>query len=88
MTKKVVCKYQIPIEDYHSIEMPFGAEILHFAKQYGVPTLWALVEPSRELIKRRFRLAETGYDIVEDGLKYIGTIKMLGDKFIYHLFEY
>ena len=87
MVKKI-WKYTIPIEDYHLIKMPFRTEILSFQLQNGVPTIWVLVDPTRELVSRRFRLAGTGHDIVEGGLKYIGTIKMAYDKQIYHLFEY
>ena len=86
---KKVWKYTIPISDYHLISMPLGAEILSFQLQYNVPTLWALVDTSKGRIQeRRFKLVETGRNITERGLKYIGTIKMVDDKLIYHLFEY
>ena len=88
MVKKTIWKYQILIEDYQSIDMPFGAEILSFKLQDNVPTIWALVEPTGEMVERRFRLAGTGHHINEGGIKYIGTIKMMDDKIIYHLFEY
>ncbi|KKL56065.1 hypothetical protein LCGC14_2249180 [marine sediment metagenome] len=88
MVEKVIWKYNIPVEGYYSIEMPFGAEILSFQLQYGLPTIWVLVEPTSEKVERRFRLVGTGHYIEESGLKYIGTIKMLNDKLVYHLFEY
>lgn len=89
MTKKVVWRYQIPVKDYSLIEMPFGAEILHFGLQYGKLKLWVLVDPSiEEMVERRFRLAGTGYDITEGGLQYIGTVKVMNGVIIYHLFEY
>ena len=88
MVKKTIWKYTIPIKDYHSIEMPFGAEILSFQLQCGVPTIWVLMDTVGEITNRRFRLIGTGHDIVEAGLKYIGTIKMMEEILTYHLFEY
>jgi len=86
--KKKVYKYEIGIVDHQEIEMPFGAEILTFQLQQGTPYIWVLLEPSIETIVRRFRLAGTGHIIEEGGLQYIGTVKMLDETIIYHLFEY
>ncbi|KKL99179.1 hypothetical protein LCGC14_1817010 [marine sediment metagenome] len=86
--EKEVWKYEIKIIDHQEIIIPFGAKILSFQLQHGVPYMWVLVEPIGEKIIRRFRLAGTGHIIEEGGLQYIGTIKMMDDKLIYHLFEY
>jgi len=88
MENKVIWKYSLPVKEYHLIKMPFGAKILSFQLQYGNPTIWVLVEPTKEIVERRFKLVGTGHDIVEGGTTYIGTIKMLDDKLVYHLFEY
>ncbi|KKN90934.1 hypothetical protein LCGC14_0225180 [marine sediment metagenome] len=88
MVKIIIWKYSILLKDYQSIEMPFGAKILTFQLQYGVPTIWALVDPTLEKAERRFRLVGTGHDIIKTGLTYIGTIKMMDDKLVYHLFEF
>lgn len=88
MVKKVVWKYGIPIEDNFNIDMPYGAKMLYFGLQYDKPRLWVLVNPSERMIKRRFRLAGTGHDINEEGLIYIGTVKMMDETLIFHLFEH
>ena len=88
MVNKVIWKYSLLIKDYNLIEMPFGAEILSFQLQYGVPTIWALVDPTLEKAERRFILVGTGHDIKERGLKYVGTIKMTDNNLVYHLFEF
>lgn len=87
MIKKVVWKYPVSIMDYFSLKIPFGGEILYFGLQKALPMLWVLVDPSKELIERKFRLARTGHDIVEKGLKYIGTVNVIKGTFIFHLFE-
>ena len=84
---KKVYKYDIPIQDRFSFKMPFGAEILHFGIQYNLLWIWVLVDTSKEMTERRFRLAGTGHDIIETGIKYIGTVKMKHDRLVYHLFE-
>ena len=92
MSKKVVWKYDVPIREHFTLELPLGTEILHFSLQYGEAKLWVLVDPliflTEEKVERKFLLAGTGRDINEGGLKYIGTIKMVEEKLIYHLFEY
>jgi len=85
---KKIWKYDIPIHDNFSFLMPSGAKILHFGLQYNLPWIWVLINPSKETTLRRFRLVGTGHTIKEEGLKYIGTIKMAQDRLIYHLFEY
>jgi len=85
-----VWKYPIDMKDFHLIDMPLGAQILCFQFQKEVPTIWALVNPSKDIEKvaRRFRFAGTGHTIDETGLQYIGTIQMLNGNLVYHLFEY
>lgn len=86
-TKKSVWKYDVSITDYFVVVMPVDSEILHFGLQDGLPMLWVLVDPSKDLMRRKFRLAGTGHDIIEDELTYIGTVKMINDTTIFHLFE-
>ena len=79
MTRKIVWKFNVPVEEHFTLEMPLGSEILHFGIQYGTTRLWVLVDPSKEYVKRRFLSVGTGHDIVEGGLKYIGTVKMIDE---------
>lgn len=82
-----VWKYNIPISDLFSIIMPKDAHILHFNTQYGNPRIWVLVNPDNKSETRYFRLAGTGHIINCSIKNHIGTIKMMDDGLIYHLFE-
>ena len=87
MVKRIVWKYDIPIQNNFTLKMPFEAEILHFGVQYGKAKLWVLIDPLEKKIERRFRLAGTGHEYIQEGLKYIGTIKIEDDTLIFHLFS-
>jgi len=82
-----VWKYNITITDGFIIRMPKDAHILHFNTQYGNPRIWVLVKPDNEKETRYFRLAGTGHPTNCSVKNYIGTIKMMDDGLIYHLFE-
>ena len=79
------------MEDTFTLEMTLGAEILHFGVQNGGTNIWVLVDPDiseREI--RRFRLAGTGHPIEPDPgwvTAYIGTVSLLEDILVLHLFE-
>ncbi len=71
------------------LELPQGAEILHFNMQRNVPRLWALVDPQAPTETRRFVLYGTGHEILEtrEELTFIGTALMMEGTFIWHVFE-
>ncbi len=85
-----VWKFEIKVQDnWNSIEMPKGAEILHIAAaSHETIWMWALVRPrykaldSTDLIveTRLFQVRGTGHDVPEAEMKgdvpagkYIGT---------------
>lgn len=84
-----VFKYPVPIGDAVTIDMPAGAQPLHVAEQHGTVCLWALVDPARPPVPRRFRFAGTGHEITEDlaYLNHVGTFFMRGGDLVFHLFE-
>ena len=84
---KTIWKYNIPPTDYINLVMPTAAKILRFGLQNGAMTLWVLVNSLNDKTTRCFRLVGTGHEIKDDNLNYIGTVKMLNDSLIYHLFE-
>ena len=89
VTKQIVYKYTVPMEDYFSLDLPKGAKILTVQEQHGKPQLWALVKQGERNEKRNFRLADTGQPIEEspETLNYIGTFQLTGGSFIGHVFE-
>lgn len=86
---KTIWKYELEIKDEHILEIPSPAIPLGFQVQYGKPVLWCLVDPEKGMVKKRFRMAGTGHEILFtlEELNYIGTIQLLGGNLIYHLFE-
>jgi len=86
---KTIWKYLLSIEDEQEIEIPSPAMVLCVQTQNHIPCIWCLVDPEMGLIKKKFRLVGTGWEInnsIED-LKYIGTTLLLKGMIVYHLFE-
>lgn len=86
---KKVFKYTLEFSDHIVLELPVGAEILHFGIQDDVLRIWALVDPTVEKEIRKFRLAGTGHPITEPDseLNFIGTVIMRNGLLVWHLFE-
>jgi len=85
-----IYKYQIPIEDYFTLELPKQARILTIQIQREMPQLWAIVDPEAEKETRYFRLSGTGHPLGEDYLRiinYIETFQMENGALVFHLFE-
>jgi len=79
--------WKFPLGDPdQTIEMPQGARILYVAAQ-TVPTIWALVDPSLPLVKRRFITVGTGWDFDPTGLTYRGTADGIAGWMVFHVFE-
>jgi len=75
------------MKDMFSLRMSKDAQILHFDVQNEYPRIWCLVNPDNENESRYFRFAGTGHPINCVIKNYIGTIKMMNDRLLYHLFE-
>lgn len=84
-----VFKYDVPLDDEVSINLPEGAQVLTFQAQREQPCIWALVDPSARPRPRRFRIAGTGHDIENaHELRYVGSAQLHGGNLVFHLFEY
>lgn len=83
---KTIWKYEIPLEDTFSLSMPEGAQVLTVQLQGGIPSLWAMVEPSAPQEERRFAVIGTGNPIGEVG-DYIATIQLHGGELVFHVFH-
>lgn len=72
-TGNVILKYQMPVLEQFTMELPSGAEILRVQDQGGMFWLWAKVDTRLPNETRRFRAFKTGGQI-PDGLplRYIG----------------
>lgn len=86
----VVWKYNMGMDTKIEINMPQGAEFLHFENQRSVNMcIWMLVDPKAERMqKRSFEVFGTGIEIENpEKLNYLGTTLMLNDQIVMHLFE-
>ncbi len=81
----VVYKYPFAIDDEIAIKMPFAATILLVEAQYGVPTIWALVQPEAAETIRRFRIVGTGHPFDETNLRHVASFQE--EPFVWHMFE-
>ena len=92
---RTVYRYDLDIFDtpdgYFVLEMPLGAVPLHVAEQQRAPhfpSLWALVDTERPVVKRRFMITGTGTTRPEPpGSKseYVGTFQIHG--YVWHIWE-
>jgi len=85
-----VYKYDVPIKDSFTLELPRTGSFLAFQTQRDRPRIWLLVDPEDDRkIKREFRLAGTGRSIEEPegNLHYRGTCQMHEGALVWHLFE-
>ena len=85
-----IYKYDL-VWGHTDLELPTGSQILSFDIQYGVPRIWALVDPHPNIRKetRRFVLYGTGHEVAEDkyDLMFIGTALMDDGALVWHVFE-
>ena len=70
---RVIFKYQMPVLEQFSMQLPTGAEILRVADQGGMFWLWALVRTDVPDEARHFRAYKCGGKIPDDLiLLYVG----------------
>lgn len=71
----------------HDYEMSDGAELLHVANQHENVCLWAMVDNTKPISKRRIGVVPTGIDFDAENSKYVGTVSLQGGNLIFHVFE-
>lgn len=70
---RAIYKYQMPVKEKFSINLPAGAEIIRVSDIDGLFWLWAVVDINAESEERNFRAFKTGAEIPDDiKLHYIG----------------
>jgi hypothetical protein len=83
---KTIWKFQLTSQ---WVSIPVGAKILSAQLQRGVPTIWAIVDPTAERIQRQFNILSTGSEFTLEflgGSSYIATFQD-EDGIECHLFE-
>lgn len=82
-----IFKYQIGVTGIQSVPMPEGAKILAVQTQYGVPVIWAMVDPDKPTTDVVIVTVGTGHIVpVEGPLHHIGTYQMDEGRFVGHVF--
>ena len=87
---KTIWKYEVPIKDSFSVQIPEGGKILFLQTQKGTSCIWILVDQSKRNEQRNFRYFGTGFpieNIMETNLLYIGSVLIQDEVLVFHLFE-
>lgn len=72
-TGRVIFKYQMPVLEAFTMNLPAGAEIIRVTDQGGMFWLWAVVDTDAPTEERHFRAFKTGAAMPDDvRLRYVG----------------
>ncbi len=89
--EETIFKYECECNDYFTLELPMGAEIISGQAVLDRFCLWAIVNPDNKTKSRRFRMAGTGHPLgplyKSHEYKFISTIQLAGGTLVFHLFE-
>lgn len=80
-----IFKYALEVQNEQVLEMPKDAWILDIQVQYGIPTLWALVDPEAVLTQRKILCVGTGHEVAPGSIGYLATVQM--GTLVWHFFE-
>lgn len=67
------------------VNMPRGSKILKLANKKSIPTIWAIVDTDKPIVKRLIRTFKTDEELIDEPGEYLGTIETLG--YIFHCFD-
>jgi len=85
-----IWEYPLQIVGEQDLSMPRSARILSVQVQGDALCLWALVDPTENvLVTRRFHVIGTGHTHSDAlfGLTYLGTAQMGRGQLVWHVFE-
>lgn len=88
MAKNVVWKYLFTNRaGLQTFEMPDGAmPIIATAQGEQTVGVWAIVNPDKPKVTRKFNAVMTGFPLPENG-RYLGTAMLDQGNFVVHVFE-
>lgn len=90
MSDRTVWKFPIPWPPSAStvfVDMPMGATMLTVQLQYGVPCIWAKVDPLAPHESRRIAIVGTGHGAPPDSSQYLGTVLLDAGTLVLHFFS-
>lgn len=71
-TGRTIFKYQMPVLEQFTMQLPAGAEILRVEDQGGMFWMWAVVDTNAPDEERNFVAVKTGAPVPDGNLEYIG----------------
>lgn len=71
-TGRVIFKYQMPVMERFTMQLPRGAEIIRMADQGGMFWLWAVVDTREHDETRSFVAVKCGANVPDGNLRYVG----------------
>lgn len=81
-----ILKYPLQIQFRQQLVMPYDFEVLHFALQNGVPTLWAAVDETSTPTEFDVYVVGTGQLIdIQPPCLFLGTV-ILDNGLVWHYF--
>lgn len=81
-----IWKFQLKTVAVQAVSMPPDAKILSVQDQYGIPCLWAVLDPDAQTVQRCIEIFGTGHEVPTAERNYIGTVQD-ADGFVWHVFE-
>lgn len=69
----------------NELQLPLGGRVLSVQMQGQHVTLWALVDPGADTVKRFYDIYGTGWPIQGDPGTHVGTVQR--DNGVWHVFE-
>lgn len=79
-----IWKFPLVIRGTQHIDAPKGWKPLHIGMQNDKPMLWAMVDPTADVVSYDIRCIGTGHDTDLPPESYLGTVSM--SWFVWHFF--
>lgn len=87
----LIHKQQLTIKDTQTLILPFNSEILSVAQQKGALCIWYQFDPEFRKDQGdeevRIYIIGTGHPIPDPIGCFIGTVVMIGNPFVWHVFR-
>jgi hypothetical protein len=84
---QVIYKYSLTAITEQFVDMPASAKLLRVGEQFGELCVWALVENTMPVVKRKIAIIGTGNPIFGELGRYVGTAFMHAGALVLHVFD-
>lgn len=83
---RAIFKYPLDVTDEQTVNLPFGAKVVHVGMQNDKMYLWAEVDPkSKDDTPVTFRIFGTGHPMPEANIQHVGTV--FDGPFVWHVYQ-